>query len=85
MRQARLLVEVDDGGLGVGAHLAGRGLPGIGRLQRVPALHAAAALLALADVDVELPADGLAWKLGLVLRRHAGLDQAASAGRAGVG
>ena len=67
MGQAGILVEIDDGGLGVGAKL-GSGRPQrVGGLQRMSSLHAAPTAAAAADVDVELPLDRSAWDLDLVL------------------
>ena len=47
-------------------------------------LHALAAVLAMTDVDVELPMNGPAWNLGLVLRldlvRHDGPAAGAASG-----
>jgi hypothetical protein len=83
--QAGLLVEQDDGGLGVGAELAGGGAGGVGGLQRVPPLDAMAAPLAVADVDVELAVERLTGDLGLVLGDDLGLDDGAAAAGAGVG
>jgi hypothetical protein len=65
--QAFLLVQFDDDGLGVGAPLRSGRPQGVGRLQRMAALDAAAAVAATADVDVELPVQGLARDLDLVL------------------
>jgi hypothetical protein len=48
-------------------------------------LNAAVALPALADVDVELPVDGLARDLDLELLRDAGFVERAAAVGAGVG
>ena len=50
--QAAVLVEVDDGGLGVGAKLAGGGAGGVTGLQGVVAAAGLAAALALAALDV---------------------------------
>src|SRR5262249_54016139 len=85
VRQAHVLVEGDDGGLGVGAELAGGGSQGVGGLQRVAALGAATAAGAAADVDVEPTADGSARDLGLELLGDAGLRGVAAAVGAGVG
>ena len=85
MRQTALLVEFDDGGLGVRAQLGGGGTEGIGGLQGMPPLNAPPALAALADVDVELSVDGLARDLDLELLGDMGLVQTAAATAAGVG
>ena len=65
--QAGLLVEFDDGGLGVGSELGGGGPEGVGSLQGVASLHASPTLPAMADVDVELPMNGLARDFDLEL------------------
>src|SRR5262249_10137369 len=67
VRQAALLVEFDDGSLGVGSQLGGGGAEGVGRLQRMAPLHPAMALTAQADVDVELPVNRPARDLDLEL------------------
>src|SRR5262249_56386849 len=59
MRQATLLVEFDDRGLGVRPQLGSGGAKGIGGLQGMAALDPAAALTALAAVDVELAGGGV--------------------------
>ena len=51
--QAGLLVEINDGGLGVGADLASSGAGGVGGLEGVSAAAGVAALLAFAAVDGE--------------------------------
>jgi hypothetical protein len=84
VREPALLVEFDDGGLGVGTMLSG-GAEGVGRPQRMSPLQAAAALAALADVDVELPVDGLARDLHLELLGDAGPVERAAAVGAGLG
>jgi len=65
--QASMLVEVDHGRLGVAAELALGSADGVGSLQPMPATKGLAALFAVAAVDVELPRNGLARNLGLVL------------------
>src|SRR6266542_2635223 len=67
VRHAGLFVEFDDGGLGIGAELRRGGAECIGRLPRMPALHAASALLAAADVNVELALNRPPRNLDLVL------------------
>jgi hypothetical protein len=67
VRQPALLVEFDDGGLGIRFELGGGGAEGIGGLQGMASLDPPAAPPALADVDVELPMDGLARDLDLEL------------------
>src|SRR5262249_39546779 len=85
VRQAALLVQFDDGGLGVGSELGGSGAEGIGRLQGMAPLDAATAVAALPDVDVELPVDGLARDLDLELLGDVGFAERAAAVGAGVG
>src|SRR6516162_6803228 len=65
--QSSLLVEFDDGGLRIGSQLSGGGAEGVGRLQGMTPLNPAVALAAPADVDVELPMDGLSRDLDLEL------------------
>ena len=80
VRQPALLVEFDDGGLGIGPQLGG-GAKGVGRLQGMPSLNAALARTALPDVDVELPVNGLARYLDLELLGDVGfVKRAATAG-----
>jgi hypothetical protein len=77
--QAGLLVKFDDGRLGIGSKLSSGGAKGVGRLQRMASLNPAAAPTALADVDVELPVNGLARDLDLELLGDVGLIQGAAA------
>ena len=79
-----LLVEFDDGGLGVGSELSRRGPKGIGRLQGMAPLNATEALTALPNVDVELPVNGLARDLDLVLLGHLRLVERTAAVGAAV-
>src|SRR5207302_3149503 len=67
MRHAGLLVEFNDGGLGVGSELSGGGPECIGRLQGMSALHPAAAFFAAADVNVELAMNRPTRNLDLIL------------------
>src|SRR5262249_34413297 len=85
VRQPTLLVEFDDGGLGVGPQLGRGGAEGLGRLQGMAALHPAVAPAAPGDVTVALPVDGLARDLDLDLLGDVGLVQGAAAVGAGVG
>jgi hypothetical protein len=64
--QAAVLVEIDDGRLGIGPQLAGGSAGGIGSLQRMPAAVAFAALDAVAAMDVELAMDDPAWNFALI-------------------
>lgn len=79
-----MLIEIDDGRLRVGTELAGSGAEGIGSLQRMPALHRFAATRTGAAVDVELPHDGLARNLGLVLLINVGFVDFATAFGTGI-
>src|SRR5262249_28105526 len=84
VRQAALLVEFDDGGLGVRSQLGCGSAEGFGRLQGVAPLHPATALTAQADVDVELPVDGPARDLDLELLGGVGLVERTAAVGAAV-
>src|SRR5690348_10514681 len=57
VRQAALLVEFDDGSLGIRSQLCRSGTEGIGRLQGMASLNAALTLTALTDMNVELAMD----------------------------
>src|SRR5262249_42411516 len=83
--QATLLVEFDDSGLGIGPQLRGSGTQGVGRLQGMASLNATLALTTPADVDVELPVDGLARDLELELLSDVGFVKQAAAVRADFG
>jgi hypothetical protein len=85
VRQAALLVEFDDGGLGVGPQLGRGGPQGVGRLQGMASLNAALTLTAVTDVNVELPVDGLARDLDLELPGDVGFVERATAVRADLG
>src|ERR1700722_4560498 len=76
---ADTLVEIGDGGLGVGTELA---LGGSGRsrgLHGMPATHLLAALVTVAAVDVELAGDGLSRDVGLILGVREVFDDVAAA------
>jgi hypothetical protein len=77
--QAALLVEFNDGSLGIGSKLGGGGAEGVGRLQRMAPLHPATTLTALADVNIELPVDGPARDLDLELLGDVGFVEGAAA------
>jgi hypothetical protein len=79
VRQAALLVEFDDGGLGVRSKLGCGGAEGVRRLQGMAPLDAAPALTALPDVDVELAVNRLARDLHLELLSDVGLVEGAAA------
>ena len=64
---AGTFIEIDDGGLGIGAELALSGTGGVGRLQLMPATQMLAAFAAMAAVDVEFADDGLPRNVGLKL------------------
>jgi hypothetical protein len=85
MRQAALLIEFDNRGLGVRSQLGSGGAEGIGGLQAMTPLNPTAALTALADMDVELPVDGLARDLDLELLGDMGLVERPAAVGADVG
>jgi hypothetical protein len=85
VREPTLLVEFDDGGLRIWSQLSRGGAEGIGGLQGMASLHPAAALTALADVDVELPVGGLARDLDLELLGDVSLVERPTAIGAGVG
>ncbi len=84
MGQAALFVELVDGGLGIRPELSG-GAEGIGRLQGMASLNAALAPAALADVDVELPVNGLTRNLHLELLGNVSFVQRATAIGADLG
>src|SRR5205814_561612 len=85
VRQTALLVEFDDGGLGVRSKLGCGGAESVGGLQGMAPLNTAVALAALADVDVELPVDGLARDLDLELLGDVGFVERAAAAGADIG
>ena len=85
VRQAGLLVEFDDRGLGIGSQLSRGGAEGIGRLQGMAPLDSVAALATLPDVDVELAVNGLARDLDLELLGDMGFVEWTAAVGAGVG
>ena len=80
-----MLIEFDDSGLGIGSQLGCSGAEGVGRLQGMVPLNAAPALTAPADVDVELPVDGLARDLDLELLGHVRFVERAAAVGAALG
>jgi hypothetical protein len=84
VREPALLVEFDDGGLGIGPQLGRGGTQGVGGLQGMASLDPAAAPAALADVDVELPVNGLAGDLDLVLLSDVGFVEGSAAVGAAV-
>ena len=67
MRQPGLLVEMDDGRLGIRSQLAGGRPQGVGRLQGVSSLEAPPAGTTMAHVNVETPKDGPARYFHLIL------------------
>jgi hypothetical protein len=77
--------EFDDGGLGIGPQLRGSGAEGIGRLQGMAPLNAPVAPAAPADVDVELPVEGLARDLDLELPGDVGFVELSATAGAVVG
>src|SRR5271167_5006669 len=58
VRHAAVLVEIDDGGLGIGADLAGGGANRIGSLLRMSAADAPTATAAVSLVNAKSPANG---------------------------
>jgi hypothetical protein len=72
VRQPALLIEFDDGGLGIRSQLGCGRAEGVGGLQGMAPLNASAALTALTDMDVELSVNGLARDLDLELLRDVG-------------
>ena len=85
VRQAALLVEFDDRGLGVGSELRRSGTKGVGRLQGMAPLNPAASPTALSDMNVELTVDGFARDLDLELLGDMGFLEWTAAVGAGVG
>ena len=85
MGQAAILVEFDDGGLGIGAELGGGGADGIGSLQGVASLHASLAVAALTEMNGELAVDRLAGNFGLELLLDVGFVERSAAIGADVG
>jgi hypothetical protein len=79
VRHAGLLIEFDNGGLGIRSQLRRSGTEGIGRLQGMASLNAALTLTALTDMNVELAMDRLAWDLDLELLGDIGFVEEATA------
>jgi hypothetical protein len=77
--QPTLLVEFDNGCLGIRSQLSGGGTEGVGSLQGMAPLDAAVALTATPEVDVELAVDGAARDLDLELPGDVGLVEGAAA------
>ncbi len=80
-----MLVEFDHSRLGVRSELSRGGTEGVRRLQGMAPLNTAFALAAPADVDVELPVDGLAGDLDLELLGDMGFVERPAALWADVG
>jgi hypothetical protein len=85
VREPALLVEFDDSSLCIGSQLGRGGTQGVGRLQGVASLNPPVALPALADVDVELPVNGLSRDLHLELLGDVRFVHRAAAVRAALG
>src|SRR5262249_52687325 len=85
VRESALLIEFNDSSLGIGAELSGSGAQSIRRLQGMASLNSPVALLALPDMDVELPVDRLTRDLDLELLGHMGLVEWAAAVGAAIG
>jgi hypothetical protein len=79
VRQATLFVEFDDASLSIRPQLRGSGTKGVDRLQAMASLNATLALTALADVNVELPMNGLTRDLDLELLSDVGFVKRAAA------
>jgi hypothetical protein len=84
VRQATLFVQLDDGRLGIRSQLGGGGTESVRSLQGMASLNATVALTTLANVDVELPVDRLAWNLDLELLGDVGLVERPAAVGASV-
>ena len=80
-----MLVEIDHGRLRVGTKLAGSGTQSIGGLQWMSTLDRLAAARTDAEVNGELPHDGLAGNLGLVLVIDMGFVDVTATLRTGIG
>jgi hypothetical protein len=85
VREPALLVEFNDSSLRIGSELSGSGAEGVGRSQGMPPPNPPVAQPAPADMDVELPVDGLARNLDLVLPGEVGFVEGAAAVGADVG
>src|SRR5262245_31543873 len=85
VREPTVLVEFDNGGLGIGPQLSRGGAEGVGGLQGMAPLNTAFALAAPADVNVELPVDGRAGDLDLELLGDMDFVERPAALWAGVG
>jgi hypothetical protein len=85
VRQPALLVELDGGGLGIRSELGSGGAEGVGRLYGMASLHSTVTLTAMANVDAELPVNGLARDLDLELLGDMGFVQETAAVGAEVG
>src|SRR5215471_9904470 len=79
VRQAGLLVEFDDGGLGVGSQLGRGGAEDVGRLQGMASLNPAVAVATPTEVDVELAVNGLPRDFDLELLGDVGFVEGAAA------
>jgi hypothetical protein len=85
VRKPALLVEFNDSSLSVGSELRRRSTKGVRRLQGMASLNATLALTTLADMDVELPVNGLARDLDLKLLGDVGFVERAAAVGAELG
>jgi hypothetical protein len=85
VRQSGPLVEIDDGGLGVGTDLAGGGAGRVGGLQGMSAATGLAAASAFSAVDGEAATDRLARDFFLMDRVGVSLFDISAALGAGVG
>jgi hypothetical protein len=85
VRQATLFIQLDDGRLSIRSQLGRGSTEGIGCLQGMASLRATLALTAVADMNAELPVNGLAWDLHLKLLGDVSFVEWAAAVGANVG
>jgi hypothetical protein len=79
MRQPALLIHHREQGMDVRSELAGRRAASCRGHQQVPPFDGASAVLAPANLHVELAVDHLPRDFGLILRNHMGLLQVSTA------
>jgi hypothetical protein len=84
VRQATLFVQLYDGRLGIRPQLGCGGTQSVRSLQGMASLNPPVALTALADVDLELPMDGLTRNLDLELLSDLGFVKGTATLRAGI-
>ena len=83
--QAGVLVEYDDGGLGIRSDLAGGGAAGVAGLERVTTVAGLATVAATATVDVELSDDRPARDIRLILVDDVAFVEAAATTGTAIG